>query len=179
MTETEERALDEAIQVRLFLRDNRHLSFQETQENFEALGKFLDQHSLPMTAANLHSAYEDLVARGELELTLLAKAEQPARIPQPPIPHSAPVPQAEPEEARLHTVERRPGESSWMAAQHAYAEQQIAAQRKVHQEMRAKMQSLPPRRGQSRDINNQFAALKKPRGKGAALIVDRPDWKME
>lgn len=41
MTETEERALDEAIQVRLFLRDNRHLFFEETPENFAAVGRLL------------------------------------------------------------------------------------------------------------------------------------------
>ncbi len=91
MTEFEGRQLDEAIQVGLFLRDNRHLFFEETPENFDALGQFLDEHSLPVTAANLHRAYEDLVARGELELTPLAKPEQPAPIPQPPIPRPAPV----------------------------------------------------------------------------------------
>lgn len=45
------------MQVRLFLRDNRHLFFEETPENFDALGQFLDEHSLPVTAANLHRAY--------------------------------------------------------------------------------------------------------------------------
>ena len=57
ITEFEERQLDEAMQVRLFLRDNRHLFFEETPENFDALGQFLDEHSLPITAANLHRAY--------------------------------------------------------------------------------------------------------------------------
>lgn len=83
MTEFEERQLDEAIEVRLFLRDNRHLRFEETPENFNALGRFVDEHGLPVTAAKLHCAYEDLVARGELELMPLAKPEQPAPIPQP------------------------------------------------------------------------------------------------
>lgn len=113
--------------------------------------------------------YRDWVAQ------LMTRPKQP--IPQPPpIP---PVPQGEPVSERLHAVERRAGESSWMAARRAFAEQQVAEQRKARQQMRAAMQAQPPRRNQSREINNRFAATRKPRGKGAAIIVDRPDWKTE
>jgi len=80
--------LEQAVEVKLFLRDTGHLRFEETAKNFDALETFLHEHCLPINRSNLHCAYENLVERGELELTPLA----PAVIEERPIPSQSPTP---------------------------------------------------------------------------------------
>lgn len=175
MTENEERQLDEAVEARLFLRDKRHLWLAETDDNFDALGRFLDDHGLPVTAENLHRGYEELVARGELELIPHATDTRAAYDPATP---QATVQAAQESEVRLHAVERRPGESAWMAAQRAYAEQQIAEQRRARQLMRTEMQNVPTdatRLAAAREANNQYAKSMRPYGKGAAFITGKEE----
>ena len=91
MEDHEAAELEQAVEVKLFLRDTRHLRFEETPGNFNALGRFLDEHGLPINRSNLHCAYENLVERDELELTpvptievLVPKTSQPALLPTVP-----------------------------------------------------------------------------------------------
>ena len=77
------------------------------------------------------------------------------------------------EDSRLH-VERLPGESNFGAIQRAFAEQKITTQRKQRQQSRADAQTQAARKiEQSRHLNNEFAAVKKPRGKGAAFVIEK------
>ena len=152
-------------EVYAFLVDRRHLDYIKTDRNYDLIIEWLEQEGLEISATSLHAAYETL--HDELDVHKPVPPPVPTQ-PSEPIPRPAlipPVPQGEPESERLHPVERRPGESSWMAARRAFAEQEIAAQRKARQQMRAAMQAQPPRRDQSREINNLFAAARKPRGR--------------
>jgi len=75
-------------------------------------------------------------------------------------------------DSRLH-VERLPGESGFAAMQRAYAEQEIATQRRQRQQSRAEAQTRadPSKIEQTRQLNNEFAALKRPRGRGQGFII--------
>lgn len=77
-------------------------------------------------------------------------------------------------DSRLH-VERLPGESGFAAIQRAYAEQEIATQRKQRQQSRAEAQTQadPGKIERARQLNNEFAAIKKPRGRGAAFVIEK------
>lgn len=164
MTEQERKRID--AEIHLFVLDKRHLDYEETDRNADLKTEWLDREGLEISAESLHSAYVAL--HDELDvLPRYAKPRAPAApIPPPPAPQ-APAQEPEP---RLHAVERRPGESSWMAAQRAYAEQQISAQRKARQQMRAACTSA--QRRQSRELNNLFAAARKPRGRGVGHIIE-------
>jgi len=76
------------------------------------------------------------------------------------------------EDSRLH-VERLPGESGFAAMQRAYAEQEIATQRRQRQQLRAQVQTPADAKQieQVRQINNEWAALKRPRGRGQGFII--------
>lgn len=164
---TEQERID--AEIHSFIVDRRHFDYIETERNADLIGNWLEREGLEVSAESLHAAYEVLHSVLDIDPRFTRPRAPAAPIPQPAPP--APIPQTvQPEsEPRLHAVERRPGESSWMAARRAFAEQQVSAQRKARQEMRAAMQSQPPRRSQSREINNLYAAVRKPRGKGAAL----------
>ena len=88
MEDHEAAELEQAVEVKLFLRDTRHLRFEETATNFDALETFLHEHGLPINRGTLHCAYENLVERGELELTPLA----PVVIEERPSPSQSPTP---------------------------------------------------------------------------------------
>jgi len=77
----------------------------------------------------------------------------------------------EEEDSRLH-VERLPGESGFAAMQRAYAEQEIATQRKQRQQSRADAQTQADasKIEQGRKLNNEYAAQMRPRGRGAYII---------
>ena len=78
----------------------------------------------------------------------------------------------EQKDSRLH-VERLPGESGFAAMQRAYAEQEIATQRRQRQQLRAQVQTPADAKTieQVRQINNEWAALKRPRGRGQGFII--------
>src|SRR5258708_9767158 len=75
-------------------------------------------------------------------------------------------------DSQLH-VERLPGESGFAAMQRAYAEQEIATQRRQRQQLRAQVQTPADAKTieQVRQINNEWAALKRPRGRGQGFII--------
>ncbi len=82
----EQRAEITAIEkaVNEFLVDRRHLAYIQTDDNRDKLLGYVEQHGLPITAASLHLAYEDL----HDELELLPKQE-----PLPtPLTQAAPQP---------------------------------------------------------------------------------------
>lgn len=157
-------------EVEAFLWDRRHLDYIQSDHNRDLIVGWLEREGLDVSGESLHAAYVAL--HDELDV------HRPvALIPQPAIPQApqSPVSQAEPEPERLHAVERRPGESAWMAAKRGFAEQQLAAQRKARQQMRAEMQNVPTdaaRLAAARKANNRYAKSMRPYGKGAALIKD-------
>ena len=93
MQEIEINELEQLVEFKLFLRDMRHFRLVESPENFNAIGLFLDDHPLPITADNLHCAFENLVSQGALELTPLPEPVVVAAEPQPETKHS-PIPTA-------------------------------------------------------------------------------------
>ena len=157
-------------EVEAFLWDRRHLDYIQTDRNHDLIVALLEREGLEVSAESLHAAYTAL----HDELDVHRPVMPAAPIPQPTIPQAPQTPVQELEsEPRLHAVERRPGESAWMAAKRAYAEQQILAQRKARQQMRAEMQKVPTdaaRLAAARDADNQYAKSMRPYGKGAALI---------
>lgn len=54
--------------IREFLADKRHIRFEETDSNWEAIERYLQQHDLPVTVCSLALSYEQLSESGELEL---------------------------------------------------------------------------------------------------------------
>src|SRR5713101_5061441 len=81
----------------------------------------------------------------------------------------------EQKDSRLH-VERLSGESGFAAMQRAYAEQEIATQRKHREAARAEMNNQPPdaakvaRAESVRQLNAQTLRQMRPRGGGAYII---------
>jgi len=81
----------------------------------------------------------------------------------------------EQKDSRLH-VERLPGESGFAAMQRAYAEQEIATQRKHREAARAEINNQPPdaakvaRAEGVRQLNAQTLRQMRPRGGGAYII---------
>src|SRR6266478_7069977 len=76
----------------------------------------------------------DNMRRLHASLSLLMPPTQPA---------SSPTPVSQGPDSRLH-VERLPGESGFAAMQRAYAEQEIAIQRKHREAARAEINNQPP-----------------------------------
>lgn len=79
----------------------------------------------------------------------------------------------EPEDLRLH-IDRLPGESSFGALQRAYAEKEIVEQRNQRQAARTEIQNVlpdPAKTAQARNINEEFARLKRPNGRGVGLVI--------
>lgn len=79
-------------------------------------------------------------------------------------------------DTRLH-IDRLPGESSFGALKRAYAEKEIAEQRKQRQVARTQIQDVPPdpaKIAAARELNNEIAKTMKPRGGGAGLVVNPP-----
>jgi len=103
-------------------------------------------------------------------LSLLTPPTRPA---QPPTP----IPQSQPG-SRLH-VERLPGESGFAAMQRAYAEQEIATQRKYREAARTEMKNQQPsavkisRTESVRQLNAQTLRQMRPRGGGEFIIKNR------
>jgi hypothetical protein len=60
-------------EVRRFITDPRHLDYECNVENKERLLDYLEAHDLPITAAALHVAYEELKEDGTLEVALPAE----------------------------------------------------------------------------------------------------------
>jgi len=77
----------------------------------------------------------------------------------------------EEEDSRLH-VERLPGESRLASLQRSFAEQYVATQRRERQQsrMEAQTQADPRKVEQARELNNEYAAQMRPRGRGAYII---------
>ena len=79
----------------------------------------------------------------------------------------------EPADLRLH-IDRLPGESSFGALRRAYAEKEIAEQRKHRKAARTEAQNVlpdPAKVAQARHINAEFAKLKRPNGRGVGLVI--------
>lgn len=156
-------------EVEAFLWDRRHLDYIQSDRNHDLIVAWLEREGLAISSESLHAAYAALHDELDVHRPVMQAAPPPAQ----PIPPA--IPPREPESEKLHAVERRPGESSWMAAKRGYAEQQILAQRKARQQMRAEMQNVPTdaaRLAAARKANNQYAKSMRPYGKGAALIKD-------
>lgn len=93
-------------------------------------------------------------------------------LPWPQKLPTSPIPQTQPDDTQLH-IERLPGESSFGALQRAYAEQGIAAQRKQRQVARTEAQNTPidPREvAAAMRVNAEYAALRRPRGRGQFIV---------
>jgi hypothetical protein len=90
---------------------------------------------------------------------------------------SIPVKPAEPpapkvEDSRLHVEPRQPGQSSFRQLQEANLAR-VNAERKQREQARAEVQRVaadPNKISSARDLNNQLAQAKRPRGKGQYLI---------
>src|SRR5258708_33949173 len=84
-------------EIDAFLADIRTIRFVDTcDENWHALGGFMDAHSLPITRDNMVFAYESLVKEGTLQLVPFAT---PISAPEPapqPVAMPAPVPSKRP-----------------------------------------------------------------------------------
>jgi len=94
----------------------------------------------------------------------------------PPVkPATSPTPISQESDSRLH-VERLPGESGFAAMQRAYAEQEIATQRKHRQAARAEINNQPPdaakvaRAESVRQLNAQTLRQMRPRGGGQFIV---------
>jgi len=94
----------------------------------------------------------------------------------PPVkPATSPTPISQESDSRLH-VERLPGESGFAAMQRAYAEQEIATQRKHREAARTEMNNQPPdaakvaRAESVRQLNAQTLRQMRPRGGGQFIV---------
>ena len=79
----------------------------------------------------------------------------------------------EPADLRLHIEPRQPGQSSFRQLQEARAAH-INAERKAREEARARAQENlvnPAKVQQARQINEEFAKLKRPNGRGVGLVI--------
>ena len=161
---TQEERLE--AEIHAFIVSRAHLDYIESDRNADLIVGWLDNEGLPISAESLHAAYVAL--HDELDVyPRYAPTPAPAAIP-PAIPQAQTPVQAEPS-TRLHVAERLPGESRLSVLQRSFAEE-IAAQRIARLRMREEAQSAPPRKT-NREINNGFAAMRKPRGRGAGLII--------
>ncbi len=70
-----------------FLSDNRHIRFEDSQQNWNSMFGFLKEHALYFNREALHFAYATL--RDTLELTPLAT---PVEQPPAPVPAQPPTP---------------------------------------------------------------------------------------
>lgn len=85
---------EQRAEIDSFLADSRTLRFVESDENWTALGNFLDDHSLPTNRDSMVFAYETLVKQCALELVPFATPIE-APEPQPPAPApEEPTPQS-------------------------------------------------------------------------------------
>ena len=93
--------------------------------------------------------------------------------PQPPT-HPAPIPAPTAEDTRLHLEPRTSGQSSFGQLQSAAAK--VEAQARAERE-RARVEAQTPvdphQVRRTRDLNNQFAELRKPRGGGGSFLVKK------
>lgn len=163
---TEQERLD--AEIHAFIVDRRHLDYIESDRNADLITEWLEREQVKVSAESLHAAYVALHA----QLDTYPRYPTPSASPPTPpaIPQQTQV-QAEPE-SRLHLSERLPGESRLGVLQRAFAEE-IAAQRKARQRMRAEMQNVPTdaaRLAAAREARNQYAKSMRPYGKGAAII---------
>lgn len=81
---------EQRAEIDAFLADSRTLRFVECDDNWTALGTFIDAHSLPTDSESMVFAYETLVKQGALELVPFAA---PIPAPDPPVVAPAPTPQ--------------------------------------------------------------------------------------
>jgi hypothetical protein len=93
----EQRAEIERIETAVdsFLADSRHLRYEATEANQQKLLAYLEGHDVPVSAASLHLAFEQL--HDELELTPFATPIPPPvaqDLPPAPSQRPAPVPTA-------------------------------------------------------------------------------------
>jgi len=88
----EQRAEIECIEraVDSFLSDSRHLRYESTDANQGKLLAYLEAHDVPISAASLHLAFEQL--HGELELTPFATPIPVPVVQLPPAPSQRPTP---------------------------------------------------------------------------------------
>lgn len=85
---------EQPAEIDAFLADSRTLRFVECDDNWTALGTFIDDHCLPTDCESMVYAYETLVKQGALELVPFATPIQ-APEPQPPAPTpQQPTPQS-------------------------------------------------------------------------------------
>jgi hypothetical protein len=76
-------------------------------------------------------------------------------------------------DTRLHIEPRQPGQSSFRQLQEARAAH-IDAERKQREQARLEIQNVPPdaaKVAQARSVNEQFARLKRPNGRGVGLVI--------
>ena len=91
---------EQRAEIDAFLADSRTIRFVESDDNWTALGNFLDDHSLPTDRDSMVYAYETLVKRDALELVPFAT---PVPAPDPPAPAPALTPQQRPVPLKART----------------------------------------------------------------------------
>lgn len=114
--------------IRQFLADRRHLRFEDTDGNWEAIEEYLAAHDLPVTVCSLALSFEQLSESGELELTPLGrertadektegelKAEEAERTKSNPAPGSKSAEKATVQSAREMTAMFRKRQSGEFA----------------------------------------------------------------
>jgi hypothetical protein len=92
---------EQRAEIDAFLADSRTIRFVETDENWTALGTFMDEHSLPTDHASMVFAYESLVKQDALEVIPFREP-----IPAEPVPAPATTHEPAPQPVVIHATMR-------------------------------------------------------------------------